>query len=127
MHTGDVGIMDEEGYVRIADRTKDMIIVSGFKVFSTKLEDTLTQHPAIGMVAAIGLPNPDRPGSEIVKVVIQIDSEFEYDGNEEALKEDITAFAKEKCAAYEVPKIIEFIEELPLTAVGKVDKKILRK
>ena len=79
MHTGDVGIMDEEGYVRIADRTKDMIIVSGFKVFSTKLEDTLTQHPAIGMVATIGIPNPDRPGSEIVKAVIQIDSEFEYD------------------------------------------------
>ncbi len=126
MHTGDIGIMDEEGYVRIADRTKDMIIVGGFKVFSTKLEDTLTQHPAIGMMAAIGIPNPDRPGSEIVKAVIQIDAEYDYDGNEKALKEQITAFAKEKCSPYEVPKIIEFVEELPLTVVGKVDKKILR-
>lgn len=79
------------------------------------------------MVAAIGLPNPDRPGSEIVKVVIQIDSEFKYDGNEEALKQEIISFAKENCSPYEVPKIIEFTEELPLTAVGKVDKKILRK
>jgi long-chain acyl-CoA synthetase len=127
MHTGDVGIMDEEGYVRIADRTKDMIIVGGFKVFSAKLEDTLTAHPAIEMIATIGVPNPDRPGSEIVKAFIQIDPTFKFDGDEKALKEDITAFAKEKCSAYEVPKIIEFTEELPLTVVGKVDKKILRK
>jgi len=126
MHTGDVGIMDEEGYVRIADRTKDMIIVGGFKVFSAKLEDTLTMHPAIEMIATIGVPNPDRPGSEIVKAFIQIDPAFEFDGDEEALKEDITAFAKDKCSPYEVPKIIEFTEELPLTVVGKVDKKLLR-
>ncbi|MFX1379282.1 MAG: AMP-binding protein [Promethearchaeota archaeon] len=125
MHTGDVGIMDEEGYVRIADRTKDMIIVGGFKVFSAKLEDTLTKHPAIEMVATIGIPNPDRPGSEIVKAVIQIAPDYEYE-NEEALKEEILAFAKKECAPYEVPKIIEFTSELPLTVVGKVDKKLLR-
>ncbi|MFX1566752.1 MAG: AMP-binding protein [Promethearchaeota archaeon] len=125
MHTGDVGIMDEEGYVRIADRTKDMIIVGGFKVFSAKLEDTLTKHPAIEMVATIGVPNPDRPGSELVKAIIQIAPDYEYN-NEESLKEEIIAFAKEKCSPYEVPKIIEFTEELPLTVVGKVDKKLLR-
>ena len=127
MHTGDVGIMDEEGYVKIVDRTKDMIIVGGFKVFSAKLEDTLVKHPAIGMVATIGVDNPDRPGSEIVKAIIQLDADYSYDGNEEALKKDITAFAKEKCSPYEVPKLIEITEELPLTAVGKVDKKSLRK
>ena len=127
MHTGDVGIMDEEGYVRIADRTKDMIIVGGFKVFSAKLEDTLTKHPAIEMVATIGVPNPDRPGSELVKAIIQIAPDYEFDGDEEALKEKIMAFAKENCSPYEVPKIIEFTEELPLTVVGKVDKKLLRK
>jgi long-chain acyl-CoA synthetase len=126
MHTGDVAIMDEDGYLRIVDRTKDMIIVSGFKVFSAKLEDTLAKHPAIGMVATVGLPNPDRPGSEFVKAFIQLDPAFEYDGNKEALKEDITNFAKENCSPYEVPKIIEFMEELPLTVVGKVDKKVLR-
>jgi long-chain acyl-CoA synthetase len=78
-------------------------------------------------MALIGEPNPDRPGSEIVKAFIQLDPEFEFDGNNEALKEDITNFAKEKCAPYEVPKRIEIVEELPLTAVGKVDKKVLRK
>ena len=127
LKTGDVAIMDEEGYLRIVDRTKDMIIVSGFKVFSAKLEDTLTKHPAIGMIATIGIPNPDRPGSEIVKAFIQLDPNYEYDGNEAALKEDITKFAKENCSPYEVPKFIEFTEELPLTAVGKIDKKVLRK
>jgi long-chain acyl-CoA synthetase len=127
MHTGDVGVMDEDGYITIVDRTKDMIIVGGFKVFSAKLEDTLTKHPAIGTIATIGIPNPDRPGSEIVKAYIQIDPNYEYDGNETALKTDITKFAKENCAPYEVPKIIEFSQELPLTAVGKIDKKQLRK
>jgi long-chain acyl-CoA synthetase len=127
MHTGDMGAMDDEGYVRIVDRTKDMIIVGGYKVFSAKLEDTLTKHPAIEMVATIGIPNPERPGSEIVKAFIQLDPEFSYDGNEAALKEDILAFAKENCAPYEVPKSFEITEELPLTAVGKVDKKLLRK
>jgi len=127
MHSGDVGIMDEDGYIKIVDRTKDMIIVGGFKVFSAKIEDVLAKHPAIGMIALIGLPNPDRPGSEIVKAHIQLNPDFEYDGNEEALKEDIIKFAKENCAPYEVPKIIEFAKELPLTVIGKIDKKILRK
>jgi len=126
MHTGDVAIMDENGFMRIVDRTKDMIIVGGFKVYSAKLDDTLSKHPAIGMIATVGIPNPDRPGSEIVKAFIQIDSSFEYDGNEDVLKADIISFAKENCAPYEVPKIIEISHELPLTAVGKIDKKILR-
>jgi len=126
MHTGDVAWMDEEGYLRIVDRTKDMIIVSGFKVFSTKIEDVLSQHPAVGMIALIGVPNVDRPGSEIVKAFIQLDPNYEFDGNKDALTEDIISFAKEKCAPYEVPKMVEITEELPLTVVGKVDKKLLR-
>ena len=126
MRTGDMGAMDEEGYVRIVDRTKDMIIVGGYKVFSAKLEDTLTKHPAIEMVATIGIPNPERPGSEIVKAFIQLDPDFKFDGNKEALKEDILRFAKDNCAPYEVPKSIEIIDELPVTSVGKVDKKLLR-
>ena len=126
MHTGDVGLMEEDGYIRIVDRTKDMIIVGGYKVFSAKVEDTLVKHPAIGMIALIGIPNPDRPGSEIVKAFIQINPDFEFDGNMEALKEYIITFSKENLAPYEVPKLIEFSEELPLTTVGKIDKKVLR-
>ncbi|MFX0126386.1 MAG: AMP-binding protein [Candidatus Hodarchaeota archaeon] len=127
MHTGDVGIMDEDGYIRIVDRTKDMIIVGGFKVFSAKMEDILSKHPAVGMIALIGIPNPDRPGSEIVTAYIQLHPEFEYDGDATALKEDIIQFARNNCAPYEVPKIIEILDELPLTPVGKIDKKVLRK
>ncbi|TFF98762.1 MAG: AMP-dependent synthetase [Promethearchaeota archaeon] len=126
MHTGDVAIMDEEGYLRLVDRTKDMINVSGFKVFSSKVEDTLSKHPGIDTIALIGVPDADRPGSERVKAYIQITPDYEYK-SEKALKEDITKFAKEQCAAYEVPKIIEIVDELPLTAVGKIDKKVLRK
>jgi long-chain acyl-CoA synthetase len=126
MHTGDVAVMDEEGYLTIVDRTKDMINVGGFKVFSSKVEDTLAKHPAVGMLALIGMDNPQRPGSEIVKAYVQLDPLFKYDGDEETLKADITRFAKEKCSPYEVPKLIEIIKEMPLTAVGKIDKKVLR-
>ncbi|MCJ7771930.1 MAG: AMP-binding protein, partial [Desulfobacterales bacterium] len=126
MHTGDVAIQDEEGYLRIVDRTKDMIIVGGYKVFSKKVEDVLAGHPAIEMVATIGLPNPERPGSELVKAIISITPGYDYGEDEEALKKKILDFAKEKLAPYEVPKTIEFINELPLTVVGKIDKKVLR-
>jgi long-chain acyl-CoA synthetase len=126
MHSGDVGVMDENGYIRIVDRTKDMIIVGGYKVFSSKVEDTLSKHPAVGMIALIGEPNPDRPGSEIVNAYIQLNPDYAYDGNEGKLKAEIEAFAKEQCAPYEVPKKIHIMKEIPLTAVGKVDKKVLR-
>ncbi|TFF90516.1 MAG: AMP-dependent synthetase [Promethearchaeota archaeon] len=125
MHTGDVGIMDEDGYLRIVDRTKDMIIVGGFKVYSNKVEDLLVKHPAIDMIALIGVENPERPGSEIVKAFIQIDSNFNYE-SEDLLKKDIIEYAKSVCAPFEVPKIIELTKELPLTLVGKIDKKELR-
>ncbi len=124
--TGDVAVMDDEGYLRVVDRTKDMIIVSGFKVFSVKVEGVLTEHPAIDMIATIGIPNPERPGSEIVKAFVQLKPEYAGQ-DKEALKKDIISFAREKLTPYEVPKVIEFSDALPLTAVGKLDKKKLRK
>jgi long-chain acyl-CoA synthetase len=126
LHTGDVAIMDEEGYLRIVDRTKDMIIVGGYKVFSKKVEDVLTEHPAIEMIATIGVPNPERPGSELVVAYVTPDPSYQFDGDETAMKEDILKFARDKLATYEVPKRIEIVKELPLTAVGKIDKKQLR-
>jgi long-chain acyl-CoA synthetase len=122
-----VAVQDKEGYLRIVDRTKDMIIVSGFKVFSKRVEEVLAEHPAIDMVALIGLPNPERRGSELVKAFITIRPEYTFEGDEEALKADILKMAKEKLTPYEVPKYIEIRKQLPLTAVGKIDKKILRK
>lgn len=126
MHTGDVAIMDEDGFLKIVDRTKDMIIVGGFKVFSSKVEDVISKHPAVGVMALIGVPNPERPGSEVVTAYIQKSPDFAYDGTDDELKADIIRFAKEKCSPYEVPKQIDLIDEMPLTAVGKIDKKVLR-
>ncbi len=126
LHTGDVGIMDDQGYVQIVDRTKDMIIVSGFKVFSSKVEDIISQHPAVGSMALVGNPNPNRPGSEIVKAYIQLDVTCMTDLEEAGIKDDIINYAREHCAPYEVPREIEIIPEIPLTAVGKINKKILR-
>ena len=126
MHTGDVMTQDEDGYLTIVDRTKDMIIVSGYKVFSKKVEDIMADHPAVEIMATIGVANPDRPGSEIVKAYVVRSADFPFDGDEEALKKDIIEFAKGKVAPYEVPKVIEFLPEMPLTSVGKLDKKVLR-
>ncbi len=126
LHTGDVAIQDEDGYLRIVDRTKDMIIVGGFKVFSKRVEEILTEHPAIEMIATVGLPNKSRPGSEIVKAVISLMPDYKSGLDEKALTDDIIAFARNKLAPYEVPKVIEFMQELPLTSVGKIDKKVLR-
>jgi long-chain acyl-CoA synthetase len=127
LHTGDVAVQDADGYLTIVDRTKDMINVSGFKVFSKKIEDILTDHPAIAQVAAIGFLDPKKPGSELVKAYITLDENSGFQGGEDELKASITAFAKEKLAAYEIPRDIEIRKELPLTSIGKLDKKKLRK
>ena len=126
LRTGDVAVFDEDGYLKVVDRTKDMLIVGGFKVFSSKVEDIIAKHPVVETIAIIGTPNPDRPGSEIVKGYFVISSDADI-GNEDDFKSDLTEWMKEKLAPYEVPKIIELREELPLTLVGKVDKKLLRK
>ncbi|HQI80124.1 MAG TPA: AMP-binding protein [Deltaproteobacteria bacterium] len=127
MHTGDVAVMDEDGFLRIVDRTKDMIIVGGFKVFSRKVEDVLIEHPAIATAATIGIPNPERPGSEVVKAYITLDPEKARGKDQEALRDEILDYARQRLAPYEVPKIVEFRDELPLTTVGKIDKKVLRR
>lgn len=127
MHTGDVGVFDEQGYLTVVDRIKDMIIVSGFKVFSTKIEEIIVQHPKIATAAIVGVPNPERPGSEIVRAYITLRLDAEYDGNEKVLAQDIVKFLENKCTHYEIPKEIKICKELPLTTVGKVDKKVLRK
>ncbi len=125
LYTGDVAKMDEDGYFTIVDRTKDMISISGFKVFSREVEETLYEYPAVEMCAIIGLPDPDRLGNERVKAVIQI-AKNHKDSDRGALEKEIVKYCRENMAPYKVPKVIEFVDELPLTTVGKVDKKALR-
>lgn len=124
-HTGDVARMDEEGYFTIVDRAKDMLSVGGFKVFSREVEEKLYEHPAIEFCAIVGVPNPKRPGSDIVRLVYQPTADYR-DRDADRTKEEILAFARENCAPYKVPKIVDVVEEMPLTPVGKVDKKALR-
>lgn len=124
--TGDVGKVDEDGYLYIVDRTKDMILVGGFNVFSKIVEDRLYDHPAIELCAVIGVPNPDRPGDQMVKAFIQLRQDRVNQDHEE-LKKELDAFCREELSAYKVPRVYEFINEIPLTAVGKVNKKVLRK
>jgi acyl-CoA synthetase (AMP-forming)/AMP-acid ligase II len=123
-YSGDVGVMDEDGYITIVDRTKDMINVSGFKVFSVEVDDKMNKHPAIELCSSVGIPDPERPGSEIVKLYVLLKEGFEAS---EETKAAILKFAQENLAKYKVPKYIEILKEIPLTTVGKVDKKVLRK
>jgi len=125
LYTGDVARMDEDGYFYIADRTKDMLIVGGYKVFSREVEEALSEHGAIESCAIVGIVNPDRPDSQIVKAVIQLTKDAQGK-DPEVIKKDILEYCKENLAPYKVPKMIVFMEALPLTAVGKVDKKALR-
>jgi acyl-CoA synthetase (AMP-forming)/AMP-acid ligase II len=125
LHTGDIARMDEDGFFYIVDRAKDMLSVGGFKVFSRELEEKLYEIPAIEFCAIIGVPNEKRPGSEIVKLVVQVASDHRS-RPQDSIKEEILEFARENFAPYKIPKIIDIVDELPLTPIGKVDKKALR-
>jgi long-chain acyl-CoA synthetase len=88
-----------------------------------EVDDKLNKHPAIELCSSVGIPDPDRPGSEIVKLYVLLKKGFEAS---DETKADILQFAKENLAKYKVPKIIKILKELPLTSIGKVDKKLLR-
>ena len=115
--TGDIATVDEEGYYRIVDRAKDMIIVSGFNVYPNEVEDVITQHPDVIECAAVGVPD-DKAG-EIVKV-------FVVSNNAELTREDIRDWCKDKLTGYKVPKQVAFAEDLPKSNVGKVLRRMLK-
>ncbi|MFX1238662.1 MAG: long-chain fatty acid--CoA ligase [Promethearchaeota archaeon] len=122
--TGDIARMDEDGYIYIVDRKKDMINISGFKVYPRELEDLLIEHEAVDNAAVIGLPNPDNPGSDIVKAYIVLKTD--YPESVELLAE-IQEFCRKNLAPYKIPKKFEFRKELPETGVGKILRKDLKK
>ena len=122
VHTGDVVRIDKSGYFYIVDRTKDMANVSGFKVYTRELDDLIYTHPATAMAAAIGVPDPERPGSERIALFIQLRPEYKG----KATTEEFIEYLKDKVAKYAVPKYVRFLEEMPLTEVQKVNKKLLR-
>ncbi|MDP6342405.1 MAG: AMP-binding protein, partial [Alphaproteobacteria bacterium] len=118
LHTGDMARRDEEGYFYIVDRSKDMIISGGFNVFPREVEDVLTSHPDVATAAVIGVP--DEKWGEAVKAVV-----VARPGSEPTAAE-LTALVREKKGPVYAPKTVEFVDELPLTALGKPDKKAIR-
>lgn len=118
LYTGDMAVMDEEGYVTIVDRKKDMILTGGENVYSTEVENVLYMHPAILECAVIGIPDPK--WGEAVKGVVVLKS------GQKATEQEVIQFCKERLAHYKAPKSIDFIGALPRTGSGKIHKKDLR-
>ncbi|MGZ4188094.1 MAG: class I adenylate-forming enzyme family protein, partial [Solirubrobacteraceae bacterium] len=118
LHTGDVGLMDEHGWFYLVDRKKDLINVSGYKVWPRDVEDALYGHSAVREVAVVGVPDDYR--GETVKAFVSLKP------GESATAEELIGYCKERMAAYKYPRQIEFIDELPKTASGKVLRRELR-
>jgi acyl-CoA synthetase (AMP-forming)/AMP-acid ligase II len=120
LYTGDLARVDEDGYFYIVGRKKDLIKASGFSVFPAEVENFLYGHPAVKEVAVVGVPDPYR--GENIKAFIVLKPEY----RNQVQAEEIIAWCREKMAAYKYPRIVEFVEELPKTASGKVLKRVLR-
>jgi long-chain acyl-CoA synthetase len=116
--TGDIGLMDERGFLKIVDRKKDMILVSGFNVFPTELEDVVSQMPGVLECACVGVP--DAKTGEAVKLVIAKKDPY-------LTEAAVRAYCKENLTGYKQPKVVEFRAELPKTPVGKILRRELRK
>jgi long-chain acyl-CoA synthetase len=122
LHTGDIGVMDETGYFQIVDRMKDMVNVSGLKVYTTEVDEVLFKHPAVAAAAAFGIPDLDMPGSERVMAVVALKDGYQGTVTESEIRD----FCRQHLSPYAVPKIVEFRDQLPLTVTEKVFKNALR-
>jgi len=117
LRTGDIGALDEQGFLKILDRKKDMINVSGFKVFPNEVEDVVMQHAGVVEAAVIGV-NDERTGQAVKLFVVRRDPSL--------TAEELTKFCHERLAGYKMPKLIEFVPSLPKSNVGKIVRKDLR-
>jgi long-chain acyl-CoA synthetase len=118
LYTGDVAVRDEEDYIFIVDRKKDMIIAGGFNIYPREIDEVLFQHPKVLDAVSVGVSDPYR--GETVKAFVVLKP------GESATEQEIIEFCRQKLAAYKVPKMVEFRESLPKSAVGKVLRKVLR-
>lgn len=118
LHSGDIGMTDDEGYFFIVDRVKDMINAAGFKVYPAEVEQVLYQHPAVQEAAVFGIPDPVK--GEAVRANIVLKS------GQTATEDEIIAFCKARIAAYKIPRSVAFVDSLPKSATGKILKRVLR-
>jgi long-chain acyl-CoA synthetase len=119
LYSGDVAVRDEDGYYFIVDRTKDMIIRGGLNVYPREVEDVMMRHPAVSMVAIIGIPHEEM-GEEIKACVVLKEGQHTTEA-------ELREWTKERIAAYKYPRVVEIVDALPMTATGKILKKELRK
>jgi long-chain acyl-CoA synthetase len=112
LRTGDIAVMDDEGFFSIVDRKKEMIIAGGFNIFPSEVEEVLFRHPAVADAAVAGVPDSYR--GETVKAYVVLKP------GQQLTEEELVAFCREHLAAYKVPKLVEFRADLPRTMVGKV-------
>lgn len=117
LRTGDMAVIQDDGYIKIVDRKKDMIIVSGFNVYPNEIEDVVSAHDKVAEAAAIGVPN-EKSGEQVKLFVVKADASLTED--------EVIAYCRENMTAYKVPKEIEFREDLPKTNVGKILRRELR-
>ncbi len=117
LKTGDIGIMDEKGFIKIVDRKKDMILVSGFNVYPNEIEEAMSEHPAVVECGAIGIPN-DQRGEEPKLFVVK---------KGDVTEQELLDFGKKQLTGYKRPRHIQFVDELPKSNVGKILRKELRK
>jgi DNA-binding FadR family transcriptional regulator len=118
LRTGDVGFMDESGWFYLVDRSKDMIVASGFKVWPREVEEVLYQHPAVREAAVVGVPDEYR--GETIKAVVSLKA------GTSATEDEIKAFTRELLAAYKYPRVVEIMDELPKTTSGKIMRRLLQ-
>ena len=118
LRTGDIGRMDEEGYVYVVDRVKDMINVGGEKVYPRDVEEVLHRHPAVADAVVVGVPDPDF--GEVVKAYIVLEPGFALSADE------VVAYLKPALAWFKLPRLVEFIAAIPRSASGKALRRQLR-
>jgi long-chain acyl-CoA synthetase len=118
LHSGDIGTMDDDGYVSIVDRVKDMINVAGFKVWPAEVEHVLYRHPAVRELAVYGEPHPQKGESVRAAVVLRTGATVH--------PADLISFCRERLALYKAPERIDFFSDLPKSATGKILKRLLR-
>ena len=118
LHTGDVGYLDECGYLFIMDRSKDMIISGGENIYPREIEEVMIQHPAVREVSVIGVPDPK--WGEAIKAIVSLIP------GESATEKELIDFCKDNLASYKKPKSVNFIDELPKNNYGKILKRELR-
>jgi len=123
LYTGDIGEFDEDGYLYIRDRKKEMVIVSGYNVFPREVEDVLYTHASVREAAVIGEPDNYRGERLVACVALQ---GLDAGDSEGEAQKALVAHCEQNLAHYKVPKVFRFVPELPKTSVGKIDKKALK-